>query len=110
MKQSVIDLRSSITGLRSHIELEHVDTWYPVYRFEGVYEMTLDGKIRKFINRTEVKVYHGKKYDMVTLRHPDGDGSTLVVNLIDLWVATFLGNHRALNQYSYMDSIKHHRN
>ena len=97
--------RDSIFGLRCSIEVQ-TDRWFPVYRFEGVYEITIDGRIRKFSNQVELNIHHGRKYDMVTLHHPNGDGSMMLVNLIDVWLATFCGNHDALNQYSYMESIK----
>lgn len=91
--------------IREHITFDDNTKWYDIWKFEGIYQINLSGCIKKVSTGEYLKLYSTKNGYNVVLRHPDGDGSSLCCNLIDVWSSTFLGDN-ALNKYSYMDNIK----
>lgn len=103
-KSIMLDALNDTTGLRKPILFEK-DEWYNVWKFEGIYEINLLGHIRKVSTGEYVKVYKTSKFDNVILFHPNGDGSSLCCNLIDVYTSTFLQD-KALNQYSYVKNLK----
>lgn len=103
-KSITLDAMNDTTGLRKPISFEK-DEWFSVWKFEGIYEINLLGHIRKVSNGEYVKVYKTSKFDIVILFHPNGDGSSLCCNLIDVYTSTFL-HDKALNQYSYVRDLK----
>lgn len=103
-KSIILDVPIDTTGLRKSISFES-DEWYSVWKFEGIYEINLLGHIRKVSTGEYVKVYKTSKFDNVILFHPNGDGSSLCCNLIDVYTSTFL-HDKALNQYSYVKDLK----
>lgn len=83
-------------------------SYYPVYKFEGVYEITLTGRIRRFTTKQEITTDQfnmENRFDFAILRHPDGDGSAMACNLVDVWLSTFTDEKR-LDIYSYVNGIK----
>lgn len=105
-KPITVDAPSDTTGLRKPIVFENELEWYDVWKFEGIYEINLLGHIRKKSTGEYLTVYNKtKKFEVVILRHPDGDGSSMCCNLIDVYTSTFLQD-RALCQYSYINTIK----
>ena len=103
---TLLDTKEDDSGLRKPIIFENEDTWFDLWKFEGVYEINFLGYIRKKTTGEYVKIYPSKLYSAVCLRHPNGDGSTLCCNWIDCYTSTFL-HDKALMQYDYVRSIKH---
>ena len=104
-KESIIRIPMKWGELRKPITIEDDKKWCDVWGFEGVYQINLLGHIKKTSTGEYVKQYLKSSGFDVILRHPDGDGSSLCCNLVDVWSSTFLGD-KALNKYTYMDNIK----
>ena len=100
----IITRKPIMTSKRETIYLDEPDKMYPVYGFEGVYEMSITGDIRKISTGSPVTLYNGKNGKVVCLIHPKSSFGTLTASLSDVWSSTFLDD-KALNSYSYMDSI-----
>jgi hypothetical protein len=101
--------RTPILGLRKPVKLEDlrspieyiVENWFPVYTFEGYYEISSLGHVRKFGTQEYVYVYKTSKYDIVVLNHPDNYYVAATFNLIDVYSASVLGDTQYMQQYSY---------
>ena len=100
----VIDRKPVTEVLRSPILIDEPDKMYPVYGFEGVYEISISGRIRKLSTGNIIIQYSNKNGKVVCLNHPKSSFGTLTANLSDVWSSTFIGD-KAINSYSYMDSI-----
>lgn len=84
------------------------ETFYPVYKFEGIYEMSITGVVRRVSDQYLVHsgaISNKTGFDMVVVRHPDGNGSSLLCNLLDVWLSTFTDD-KAMDIYSYVNEIK----
>lgn len=106
MKRTPIVTRkpTTLSDLRKPIFLDNPDEMVPMYGFEGVYEISLSGNIRKVSTGEYIPIYDCRTGKAVCLNHPNSDCGTLSANLADIWTSTFLGDG-SLNLYSYMDSI-----
>lgn len=93
-----------LSEVREPIIIES-DDWFPVYKFEGIYDIQMSGAIRKHKTGEYLKTYECKTGFVVCMIHPNGDGSVLCANLCDVWSSTFLDD-KALDKYSYVDSIR----
>lgn len=93
----------TLSDLREPIYIED-NKWFPVPKFEGVYEINLYGEVRSIYTGELIKVYE-RKLDVVILRHPNGDGSALTCNLIDIYVSSFL-EVSITDMYPYVKDLK----
>ena len=107
MKRTPIITREpvSFSDLRKPILLDEPYKMYPIWKFEGVYNISITGIIQKTSTGDYLNLYNSRIGKVACLHHPDSDCGTLCANLSDIWSSTFLGD-KALNFYSYMDSIK----
>lgn len=101
--------RMSIKGLREPIKLKDLrnpieffdDEWFPVYSFEGYYEISLFGYIKNLRTGDLVHIFKTSKYDIVTLHHPDNYYVAASFNVIDVYMASVLGETYWMKQYDY---------
>lgn len=108
IRQPIKRVPISLSDLREPIVLDDPFKFYPVWKFEGVYEINMLGYIRKVGSENYINVKDDIISHIVILRHPDGDGSALCCNLCDVWSSTFL-HDKALKYYGYLDCIKKHK-
>lgn len=101
-RKSIIGLRKPITlkDLRSPIELVH-EEWFPVYSFEGYYDISTSGYVRNARTGEFIPIYKTSKFDIVVLKHPDNFYVCATFNLIDIYSASILGETERMTYYSY---------
>lgn len=98
----IIGLRKplKLEDLRSPIELSVVQ-WYPVYTFEGYYEIDSYGNIRHISTQEFLKIYETSKFNVVVLKSPNTLYGSAVFNHIDVYCASVLGKVEYMEQYDY---------
>lgn len=98
----IIGLRKPVKlmDLRSPIEFTR-DEWFPVFSFEGYYEISSLGYIRDFRTGELVHISKTSKFDLVVLYHPDNYYVAATFNLIDVYAASVLGDIQCMLQYDY---------
>lgn len=101
--------RVPIVGLRKPVKLRDLrnpievirDEWFPVYSFEGYYEISLLGYIKNLRTGNLVHISKTSKYDLVVLYHPDNYYIAASFNLVDVYSASILKEIQYMEQYDY---------
>lgn len=101
--------RTPIVGLRKPMKLKDLrspieftsERWFPVYSFEGYYEISSLGNIKNLRTGDYVKIHKTSKFDLVVLYHPDNYYGATTFNLIDVYSASILGEVQYMQQYDY---------
>lgn len=98
----ILGLRKPMTfkDLRSPFEFIP-ERWFPVYTFEGYYEINLAGDIRKFSTEKPVSIYKTSKFSVVVLHHPDNFYGSTTFNWVDVYCASILHQVEYMQQYDY---------
>lgn len=101
--------RTPILGLRRPMKLKDLrspieftrEKWFPVYTFEGYYEISSLGHIKNLRTGNFINVTKTSKFDIVVLYHPDNYYVAAGFNLIDVYSASVLGEVQYMQQYNY---------